>query len=347
MLKLSNCGNLKQKFLLLKNLGSKEVKREMFRKVYPLFMRTVTSLHVGSGNDLGLVDLPVQRERHTGFPKIEGSSLKGGVRESFELKAEQMKEEEKKGAEMKKKIEAVFGPEDAGGEGFMGAAGFTDARILFFPVRSARGVFAYLTSPYVLKRMADDFSVLEPAMREGVVFPGWESLQIGSGEILLGSATESALVIRSGNQNQVVLEEYPFRARGEERISSWADKIAPLLGLEPAWFKKRVAVVSDDDFADFVKNSTEVVTRIRIDSATGTVKEGALFNEEYVPSETVFYSLLLVGTNHFRKEEQKLFGSEDEVFEFLKTNLSAVLQIGGNATIGKGITRVHLASSVA
>ena len=56
----------------------------MYKKTQPLFLFCETPLHAGSGNDLSIVDLPIQREKHTGFPKIESSSLKGSLREAFE-----------------------------------------------------------------------------------------------------------------------------------------------------------------------------------------------------------------------------------------------------------------------
>ena len=56
----------------------------MFKQSKPLFFVCETPLHAGSGSDLGIVDLPIQRERHTSFPKIEGSSFKGAVREAVE-----------------------------------------------------------------------------------------------------------------------------------------------------------------------------------------------------------------------------------------------------------------------
>ena len=45
-----------------------------------LFIHALTGLHPGSGTALGVVDLPVQRERHTQWPVIPGSSLKGILR---------------------------------------------------------------------------------------------------------------------------------------------------------------------------------------------------------------------------------------------------------------------------
>ena len=42
-----------------------------------LGLHAQTALHPGSGTALGTVDLPVQRERHTHWPTIAGSALKG------------------------------------------------------------------------------------------------------------------------------------------------------------------------------------------------------------------------------------------------------------------------------
>ncbi|MCX6916527.1 MAG: RAMP superfamily CRISPR-associated protein, partial [Verrucomicrobia bacterium] len=42
-----------------------------------LYLFTRTPLHVGAGASVGAIDQPVQRERHTGFPIIPASSLKG------------------------------------------------------------------------------------------------------------------------------------------------------------------------------------------------------------------------------------------------------------------------------
>ena len=57
----------------------------MYKKSDLLFFEVKTPLHAGSGNDLGVIDLPIQRERHTEYPKIEGSSLKGALREALKI----------------------------------------------------------------------------------------------------------------------------------------------------------------------------------------------------------------------------------------------------------------------
>src|SRR5271157_5700625 len=47
-----------------------------------LGLHAQTSLHPGSGTALGVIDLPVQRERHTLWPTIPGSALKGILRDA-------------------------------------------------------------------------------------------------------------------------------------------------------------------------------------------------------------------------------------------------------------------------
>lgn len=63
-------------------------------------------MHVGAGSSTGTIDLPIQREKHTNFPHIEGSSLRGAIREAAWatfLKKESEKESEKESKKESKK----------------------------------------------------------------------------------------------------------------------------------------------------------------------------------------------------------------------------------------------------
>ncbi len=64
----------------------------MSSKMIPFFLLCETPLHVGVGQDVGMIDMPIQRERHTGWPKIESSGLKGSIRHSFERKYKGMEQ---------------------------------------------------------------------------------------------------------------------------------------------------------------------------------------------------------------------------------------------------------------
>ncbi len=71
-----------------------------------------------------------------------------------------------------------------------------------------------------------------------------------------------------------------------------------------------------------------------------TVKKGALFYEEFLPAETLFYALVFAEDSR-RKEMSMKAG---EVVRYIRENLPRVLQIGADETIGKGFCAVRLAS---
>ena len=105
--------------------------------------------------------------------------------------------------------------------------------------------------------------------------------------------------------------------------------------------KNNVVVLPDNDFAQLTELCTEVITRTKINNTTGTVAQGQLFNEEYLPQETILYSLVLFENEFTKKEDRQTF---DNVKTFYKEHLPQHFQLGGNATIGKGIIKTNLKS---
>ena len=106
-----------------------------------------------------------------------------------------------------------------------------------------------------------------------------------------------------------------------------------------------IVILRDKDFQDFVTMSTEVIARIAINNETGTVGEGPWY-EEYLPSDTILYALVLA-SNPFLPEEKKIgiCNNAEGVMTFFEQGLNIAenfMQIGGNATIGKGLVRTHL-----
>lgn len=92
----------------------------MFDTSMLMMFTTLTPAHPGSGTELSYIDLPIQRESHTGFPKIEASTLKGCIRSEITHRHKEEKE----------KISQIFGAPDGGD--FASAISFSDARLLFF-----------------------------------------------------------------------------------------------------------------------------------------------------------------------------------------------------------------------
>ena len=284
-----------------------------------LFIHAQTSLHPGSGTALGTVDLPVQRERHTQWPVIPASSLKGVLRDSCR----------RANAEDEKRL-AVFGPETADAAAHAGALALTDARILAFPVRSLRGVFAWTTCPAVLERLDRDLA-LAGMTRLGSV-PNKPDKERAA------CAGQSPLLV---DGDKLVLEEFEFRRTGDGDAAAVAEWIATNAVDDAATrerLKAHLVVLHDDDFTHFVRHATEVVARVGLDYERKTVKQGALFYQEFLPPETIFYSLVIAEES--RREKLKM--SAADVLGYLRSNMPRFLQIGGDETIGKGLCAVRI-----
>ncbi|MDI6861169.1 MAG: type III-B CRISPR module RAMP protein Cmr4 [Caldisericia bacterium] len=320
-----------------------------------MFIIAETPVHAGSGSELGLVDLPIQRERHTDFPKIEASGLKGCIKEAFgiankeiELNAKKIRPKDKikyikDNAETelnKDYLSLVFGPEDS--DEHASAITFTDARILLFPVKSLKGIFAWITCPMVLERFSKEIKMA-----------GINSSNFGNFYTLQNTTPrQSNLAIES----KIILEEFTFEVNENDitsGIAEWfANRIFPSDNAYNYWrekLKSDLVILSDDDFKQFVKTSTEVITRTRIDDKTGTVASGALWTEEYLPQDTILYSLVMFTEPKVKSDEQKgIFKSvtpQEEaelVAKFFKDGLPEIVQIGGNQTIGKGFVRLKI-----
>lgn len=316
----------------------------MFQISKALFFICETPLHAGSGSDLGIVDLPIQREKHTGFPKVESSSLKGAIRQAVETKLKMPKNGSLP------IIDALFGPEDAGNEAHMGALGFSDARLLLFPVKSMKGVFAWVTCPKVLQQFERDMRLVKSMENPSSKFDILGDYKTNTEGVCQLLNSKSNLKIAN---NTILLEEYAFKTNDKDILvtvnnaKSLQDWFAENLSNETEWqnkIKKDIVILSNDDFKDFVNLSTEVITRNKIDNTTGTVdkKIGGLFTEEFLPAETVMYSLVMAAPV-FKKDKGNLDTASKVMAEF-ETHLKAlpVIQIGGGATLGKGIVRTKI-----
>lgn len=287
-----------------------------------LFVHALTSLHPGSGTALGHVDLPVARERHTGWPLIPASTLKGVVRDACRPGAT-------KGEDYDQWC-AVFGPETKQADLHAGAISLTDARILAFPVRSLVGVFAWVTCPEVLRRLNRDLALIDG----GKALADVPSLAEGE-----AACADNCKMLVDGNS--LVLEEFDFIRKADADISDIAGWIAER-AITDAETKERLAthlvIITDDAFGHFVQHATEVTARIGLEYATKTVKDGALFYEEFLPPETLLYGLVFAEPSR-RKGLAMDAGS---VLAYVAEGVPKTLQIGADETIGKGLCAVRL-----
>jgi len=293
-----------------------------------MFIHALTSLHPGAGTALGVVDLPVQRERHTRWPSIQGSALKGILRDCMRNSIAGKNGLKRKNADEHEDVSTAFGPDSASDDKHAGAVSLTDARILAFPVRSLRGVFAWVTCGAVLQRLDRDVKLIGRMKGIGQV-PA-----VGRDKALC--ADESPLIVR---EKELALEEFKFSRNGSppadalEWISSNVTEDKPTRER----IKKHLVILSDDDFDHFVRNATEVTARIALDYETKSAKGGALFYQEFLPPETMMYSVMIVEASR----NAKVSKSAGEIAGMVTRATPDVLQIGGDETTGKGICAIR------
>ena len=211
---------------------------------------------------------------------------------------------------------------------------FRSARLLAFPIRSAKGSFAWITCPLMLQRAMRDrvirkellHKLVEPHDDEAIFDPG------NSGKLNLGT--------------QVVLEEYTFKHANGLDLAALGKAFASLLAPDPVWqeVNERLVILSNGMMSFFAQNACEVAQHVRINDDTGTAAGGALFNQENVPSEALFYSVLHAfdeRTPNKAKEERRLADAALAAFKD-KIETVNVFQFGGDASTGLGYCTVQL-----
>ncbi len=280
--------------------------------IITLFTRT--PLHVGAGNSVGIVDMPVQRERHTRIPIIPGSSLKGVFAELWNERVD--------GRILRSELgKKIFGEDDNEKDASSGSLAIGEARVLAFPVRSAKGMFAWITCPMALKRFARD--------------TGFEIAELKNEIEEMDVYAPDNLVLKDGANSRVILEEYVLN-RVSEVPTGILEILSSLQSRNMVWqeVSKRLAIINDSLFSHYVENSCEIVSRIKVDDEKGTVRKGGLFNQEQVPSETLLYSTAIDMQNN-----------ETDVLKEISEKLEAsgnMMQFGGDASIGLGLCDVEV-----
>jgi len=291
--------------------------KEVKKKPRIITLLAETFLHPGTGQSTGVIDLPIQRERHTNFPMIQSTGLKGSLRDLAE----------QKWGKGSKDIEVIFGPDAQGADRGAGALAITDARILAFPVRSLQHVFVWITCPMVLTRLKRDFALAQI------------SRSIPEKKV---SETKCKVAKDNSFDSPLVLEEISLEIE-DERINGIADEIANLCPDAQVGkaIKERLVLVSDNDFKYFVSYATQVSARIKL---TDNKTSENLWYEETLPPETIMYTLVLA--NKPRNGGAEGVTNASEVMNKIETELFAeskgYIQIGGNETVGQGWCSVRI-----
>lgn len=259
-------------------------------------MLAETNLHPGTGQVAGAIDLPVAREKITGYPVIVGSSLKGALLDSA-------KQNQKTGL-IDINTERVFGcPNQAG------AVAITDGRLLLLPVRSLNSHYKWVTCPYLLERYQRDCGLAGMPV-EAIDLQSLKNLK----EAEAAAAEEGRLYLEDAHFEIITTDLTPI-----------AEAIAPLIKHPSVKqrLSKNLVIVNDNEFAFFARYALAVNARNLLDDQKISQN---LWYEETIPPDTLFYALSLA-----RPGEE---GSLNSLVEMFKQY--AYLQVGGNETVGQG-----------
>lgn len=306
-----------------------------------LYLFTRTPLHVGAGSSVGAIDQPIQRERHTGLPIIPGSSLKGVLADLWAADST-TDAKGKISRDLAKDITWLFGS-DSDIAPSAGALSFGEARLLAFPIRSAKGSYAWITSSLLLARATrDGVPGVKPLGKELT-----DTLNGKDGDALALFAAQASIALPLANgapKPRIVLEDYIFTHAGE-LPSTLVDALKKFLPDEPVLsdLGSHLAVVSDGMLGFFARTACEIAQHVRIDDATGTADDGGLFNQENVPAETLFYSVVHASSGRsVAHRDRQPNAALDVLAKHIEAH-HATLQIGGDATTGLGYCTARLA----
>ena len=278
------------------------------------FVHALTPLHAGTGQGVGVIDLPIAREKATGLPFLPGSSLKGSLRSR---------------CDEKNRVE-IFGAEttDTTSDEFKAsAAQFSDQRLLLLPIRSLAGTFAWVTSPYVLQRFVRDLQDVQVAVPASVP-------QISDTSTCRVANQNSKIILTN---SQVYLEDLDLTAHPDQNATKWGEWIGQqVFPGDKAWqdmLTERICIVHDDILTFLLDTATEITARIKMQENSKTVQIGGLWYEEALPTETILTGLVLAIPSKNVTSEK--------VFEVLNKFKGQTIQFGGKATVGRGMCRVQ------
>lgn len=273
-----------------------------------------TSIHAGASSSEAAIDLPIQREGHTDWPVIFGSGMKGALRSHFTNKLAAAD------------LFSIFGPETNNAADHAGALLVSDARLLLLPVRSMTSHVKWVSCPALLKRLSKDLARLG-LLKTTISLPEF--------------STEQALTPTANSD--LYLEEFRFEAKATD-LSALLALLVQVTGAQlEDDLKQNLVILSDDQFRHLCRNAVPVQAHIAIETATKTVKNGALWYEENLPAETVMYCCLSAtnGRNEAKQPAAALLGLMDA--QFSQHNF---IQVGGNLTTGMGWFEVNWLAEV-
>ncbi|MCX9157916.1 type III-B CRISPR module RAMP protein Cmr4 [Niveibacterium sp. 24ML] len=288
----------------------------MFEKHAAVFLYAVSPVHMGAGQAVGVIDNPIQRERHTGHPCFAGSGIKGAMRHGFKALG---------GDEAI--ATRLFGPDAGSPDLHAGALSFGDAQLVALPIRSLRGGYVYATCPQALARAQRLLGLVATSVH-------WAVPELVEGQCLIANP---ALLSNS----KMHLEAFEYDAKASPDLPKLAESIATQAlpaSEDYAFFRSKLGtdlvVLNDSDFAYFAQHAMLVEPHVRIDAETGTASDGGLFYTENLPPESLMIAPLMASQTRSGKDTLPAEAVMAQIKAVLHGRL---LQIGGDATTGRGL----------
>lgn len=303
----------------------------MYQAKAALFLYCVSPVHMGAGTAVGLIDNPVQRERHTEWPLFAGSGLKGALR--HRLWASLSEDDRKRSENL---LNRLFGPEAGNSNLHAGAVSLGDAQLLAFPVRCTRRAYVYATSPTALARTR---RLLAHALDGGA--PAWPELELGADRC----AVTNPDLLDDGEKLHLEVFQLQAQVSTElKTISEWLAERALPSGDAYDFFREKIrndlVVLPDEDFGYFNRNATVVEPHVRINNETGAAEGTGLFYTENLPPESLLVAPLMTtrerSTSETKLEAEAVLDTVLRGAEGLPGLDGQLVQVGGDATTGRG-----------
>ncbi len=270
-------------------------------------IKALTNMHVGSGErSFSVVDNMVQRDEITELPMIHGSSLKGAIRDF----AENYCKSEELSAPV---FRTIFGDDgkDGAKKTSPGEFRFLHADLLALPVRSNKQPFYLATTMSILNNIISLANTL--GAKPAIPLP----------KVSHPEADKRIAYVTDENTGDLLIED--FECKPCEALKNNAFKT--LLDYE------HIALFTDETF----KSLTSVLPVIARNKIGDDGTSENLFYEEVVPRQSLFAFFIAIPDEKVQENKDIQKGFND----FIELLTNENVQIGANASIGYGLTKIR------
>jgi len=269
------------------------------------YLYSLAPIHCGGEGDLGNI-LEIAREVHTNFPYIPGSSLRGSLRnEVLEYSDKDV-------------ADRLFGKELDKDGSQMGVhqVWFGDARLLWVPMRtmSTQGndVFTWVSCPTLLR---------DCALISGQKFVSFPDYAVGDrgGSYTIADAQIEVRALSNDQKQAIAL------------TGNWSSNLGD--DTKSTWERSRI-ILPDSDFQVLMEHALWTQIRNKIQESGGAE---VFWTDVCIPRDTIFYyawGYSLAKTNPIQASDH----------DSLKEILTGLIQVGGQANVGRGWVQSWIAN---